>query len=241
MLDFNSINNPKPTFLNFTAVKKHVLAISQSILAKFSWFKSVINSNGISSNYLSSLIEIMLDLNTINNPKPAFLTFTAVKKQVLAISKSILAKTSQFKLIINFNSTSSIYLLSLIEVILDFNSINNPKPAFLTFTAVKKQVLAISQSILAKISQFKSIINSNSISSNYLSSLIEIILDLNSINNLKPAFLTFTAVKKQVLAISQSILTKILQFKSIIISNSTSSNYLSSLIEVMLDLNTINN
>jgi len=28
----------------------------------------------------------MLDLNSINNPKPAFLIFTAVKKQVLAIS-----------------------------------------------------------------------------------------------------------------------------------------------------------
>jgi len=28
----------------------------------------------------------MLDLNSINNPKPAFLTFMGVKKQVLAIS-----------------------------------------------------------------------------------------------------------------------------------------------------------
>jgi len=27
----------------------------------------------------------MLELNSINNPKPAFLTFTTVKKQVLAI------------------------------------------------------------------------------------------------------------------------------------------------------------
>jgi len=28
----------------------------------------------------------MLDLNSINNPKPTFLTFTKVKKQILAIS-----------------------------------------------------------------------------------------------------------------------------------------------------------
>ena len=161
MLELNSINNPKPAFFNFHDSEKAGFGYNQSILAKISQFKSIINFNGTGSNYLSSLIEIMLDLNTINNPKPAFLTFTAVKKQVLAISKSILAKISQFKLIININSTSSIYLLSLIEVMLDFNSINNPKPAFLTFTAVKKQVLAISQSILAKISQFKSIKHSN--------------------------------------------------------------------------------
>ena len=209
MLDLNSINNLKPTFLTFTVVKKQLLAISQSIFAKISQFKLIINSNGTSSNYLLSLIKVMLDLNSINNPKPTFLTFMGVKKQVLAISQSILAKISQFKLIKNSNSIFSNYLLNLIKLMLDLNCINNPKPAFLTFMVMKKQVLAISQSILIKISQFKSIINLNGPSSNYLSSLIEVMLYFNSIKIPKPAFLTFTAVKKQVLAISQLILAKI--------------------------------